>query len=136
MAEKKTTPNINLPLIEEKDYNKTKVTDFVQGIQGDSQDSAFMIIDAAFETKQDKITVNPIEDTTLKARKLKINGVVYKVSGDIDQIDTAMSSTSTNPVQNKVITAAIQNAVAEMPSTSDVQTMIDNAITGTINRGY
>ena len=132
MAEKKTTPNINLPLIEEKDYNKTKVTDFVQGIQGDSQESAFMIIDAAFETKQDKITVNPIEDTTLKARKLKINGVVYKVSGDIDQIDTAMSSTSTNPVQNKVITAALQNK----PSTSDVETMIQNAITGAINQGY
>lgn len=130
--EKKTTTNINLPLIDPDDYNTIKVVDFIQGIQGESQDSAFNIIDAAFATKQDKITVNPVEDTTLKARKLKINGVVYKVSGDIDQIDSAISSTSENPVQNKVIYAALQNKT----STSDVQTMIDNAITNKINQGY
>ena len=130
--EKKTTTNINLPLIDPDDYNTIKVVDFIQGIQGESQDSAFNIIDAAFATKQDKITVNPVEDTTLKARKLKINGVVYKVSGDIDQIDSAISSTSENPVQNKVIYAALQNKT----STLDVQTMIDNAITNKINQGY
>ena len=47
-------------------------------------------------------------------------------------VDSEMSSTSENPVQNKVIYAALQN----VPSTSDVQSMIDTAIQGAINRNY
>lgn len=47
-------------------------------------------------------------------------------------VDSEMSSTSENPVQNKVIYAALQN----VPSTSDVQSMIDTAIQGAINSNY
>ena len=47
-------------------------------------------------------------------------------------VDSEMSSTSENPVQNKVIYAALQN----VPSTTDVQSMIDTAIQGAINSNY
>ena len=61
---------------------------------------------------------------------ITINGDVWNIPEVV--VDDALSDVSENPVQNKVVYAALQNT----PSTSDVQSMIDTAIQGAINKSY
>ena len=58
-----------------------------------------------------------------------IVGLMQKVT-----IDNALSTTSTNPVQNKVITEALEN-VGEVASNADIDEALNLAGTGTIPSG-
>ena len=125
----KKTKNLNLPIITSDDYETTKVVDMVDDIQGDKEGSAFNIIDSAFETKQDKLTINPSTEASDTISKLTVDGTTYKLATDVD---SQMSGTSTNPVQNKVVNAAL----ADKASLSQVQTLINEAVYDALNRNY
>lgn len=56
-----------------------------------------------------------------------IVGLMQKVT-----IDAELSTTSTNPVQNKVITEALENAGGEVASNADIDEALNLAGTGTI----
>lgn len=103
------TTNLHLPIIPSSQYSTTRVADMIAANQGDSASSAFNIIDAAVAGKQDQITVNPAgEIATATVTTMKIDGVVYNVASTIT-IDSALSTTSTNPVENRVITNALNS---------------------------
>ena len=103
------------------------------------------VITAALESKANASEINAMS-IVFSENKSSASGAIELKSftvtqGGVDTIynlpessvvDSEMSSTSENPVQNKVIYAALQN----VPSTSDVQSMIDTAIQGAINRNY
>ena len=59
-----------------------------------------------------------------------IVGLMQKVT-----IDAELSTTSTNPVQNKVITEALENAGGEVASNADIDAALNLAGTGTIPSG-
>lgn len=103
------------------------------------------VITAALESKANASEINAMS-IVFSENKSSASGAIELKSftvtqGGVDTIynlpeggivDSEMSSTSENPVQNKVIYAALQN----VPSTSDVQSMIDTAIQGAINSNY
>ena len=103
------TTNLHLPIIPSSQYSTTRVVDMIAANQGDSDSSAFNIIDTAVAGKQDQITVNPTGETATETiTTMKIDGVVYNVTPEIT-IDSALSTTSTNPVENRVVTNALNN---------------------------
>lgn len=103
------TTNLHLPIIPSSQYSTTRVVDMIAANQGDSDSSAFNIIDTAVAGKQDQITVNPTGETATETiTTMKIDGVVYNVTPAIT-IDSALSMTSTNPVENRVVTNALNN---------------------------
>lgn len=103
------TTNLHLPIIPSSQYSTTRVVDMIAANQGDSDSSAFNIIDTAVAGKQDQITVNPTGETATETiTTMKIDGVVYNVTPVIT-IDSALSTTSTNPVENRVVTNALNN---------------------------
>ena len=103
------TTNLHLPIIPSSQYSTTRVVDMIAANQGDSASSAFNIIDTAVAGKQDQITVNPTGETATETiTTMKIDGVVYNVTPEIT-IDSALSTTSTNPVENRVVTNALNN---------------------------
>lgn len=103
------TTNLHLPIIPSSQYSTTRVVDMIAANQGDSDSSAFNIIDTAVAGKQDQITVNPTGETATETiTTIKIDGVVYNVTPAIT-IDSALSMTSTNPVENRVVTNALNN---------------------------
>ena len=56
--------------------------------------------------------------------------VKAKVASGGVTVDTAMSSTSTNPVQNKVVKSYVDNKVSGLQTADQVQAAISSAITG------
>ena len=103
------------------------------------------VITAALDSKANASEINAMSVVFSENKSLASSAVELKsftvTQGGVDTIynlpeggivDSEMSSTSENPVQNKVIYAALQN----VPSTSDVQSMIDTAIQGAINSNY
>ena len=103
------------------------------------------VITAALDSKANASEINAMsvvfsENTSPASSAVELKSFTV-TQGGVDTIynlpeggivDSEMSSTSENPVQNKVIYAALQN----VPSTSDVQSMIDTAIQGAINSNY
>ena len=62
--------------------------------------------------KKAEVVANSSETTTATLSKLKVNGTNYAVpsgGGGSVTVDSALSTTSTNPVQNKVITEEIND---------------------------
>lgn len=59
-----------------------------------------------------------------KITKLRINGTEYDIggSGSSVTVDSALSATSTNPVQNKVVKKAIDDVKSQIPSLSNYYT--------------
>ena len=86
----KETKVLKLPIIQQSDYPTLNTVDLLEANQGDTTDSAFNKIDAAFEDLDEKIehlnpvTPNPVEpDPALpKLQTVGINGTNYKLSGD------------------------------------------------------
>lgn len=68
------------------------------------------------------ITVNPtLAGTETVITGLTIHGTKYKVnSGGSITVDAVLSNSSTNPVQNKVITGALANKVEETTGTGNI----------------
>ena len=125
------TSNLHLPIIPSNQYSTTRVADMIAANQGDSESSAFNIIDTAIAGKQNQITINPTGETaTATITSMKIDGVVYKVAGEVINIDAELSTTSTNPVQNKVIKAAL-DAKQDTLVAGDNITIVDNVISAT-----
>ena len=125
------TSNLHLPIIPSNQYSTTRVADMIAANQGDSESSAFNIIDTAIAGKQNQITINPTGETaTATIISIKIDGVVYKVAGEVINIDAELSTTSTNPVQNKVIKAAL-DAKQDTLVAGDNITIVDNVISAT-----
>ena len=82
------TSNLHLPIIPSNQYSTTRVADMIAANQGDSESSAFNIIDTAIAGKQNQITINPTGETaTATIISIKIDGVVYKVAGEVINID-------------------------------------------------
>ena len=103
------------------------------------------VITAALDSKANASEINAMSVVFSENKSSASSAIELKsftvTQGGVDTIynlpeggivDSEMSSTSENPVQNKVIYAALQN----VPSTSDVQSMIDTAIQGAINSNY
>ena len=99
------------------------------------------VITAALDSKANASEINAMSENKSPASSAVELKSFTVTQGGVDTIynlpeggivDSEMSSTSENPVQNKVIYAALQN----VPSTSDVQSMIDTAIQGAINSNY
>ena len=125
------TSNLHLPIIPSNQYSTTRVADMIAANQGDSESSAFNIIDTAIAGKQNQITINPTGETaTATIISIKIDGVVYKVAGEVINIDSELSTTSTNPVQNKIIKAAL-DAKQDTLVAGDNITIVDNVISAT-----
>ena len=82
--EKKKTPNLNLPLIQTDEYATTQVVEFIQGIQGDTNESAFNIIDSAVASKQNALEFNaviPEHAQYTEWNTLKVDGKYYLLAG-------------------------------------------------------
>ena len=61
------------------------------------------------------------------------NKIVNKISDAIPSVDTALSSTSTNPVQNKVINNALGKKQSTLVSGTNIKTINNNSILGSGN---
>lgn len=59
--------------------------------------------------------------------------IVNKISNAIPLVDNALSSTSTNPVQNKVINSALSNKQDKLVSGTNIKTINNNSILGSGN---
>ena len=64
------------------------------------------------------VVANPEGEATDDLTKVSIDGTIYNVKGGNITVDDAMSSTSKNPVQNKVITSALGDKadISSLPS--------------------
>ena len=71
------------------------------------------VITNALNSKQEQLTVNPTGIATASLEKVMIDGVIYNISSAVVTIDDTLSTTSTNPVQNKVITDALNLKVSK-----------------------
>lgn len=67
------------------------------------------VITNALNGKQDQLTVNPAGTASASLEKLTIDGVIYNIISATTTVDDALSTTSTNPVENRVITNALNN---------------------------
>ena len=67
------------------------------------------VITNALNGKQDQLTVNPAGTASASLEKLTIDGVIYNIISATTTVDDALSTTSTNPVENRVITNALDN---------------------------
>lgn len=67
------------------------------------------VITNALNGKQDQLTVNPAGTASASLEKLTIDGVIYNIISATTTVDNALSTTSTNPVENRVITNALNN---------------------------
>ena len=61
------------------------------------------------------------------------NKIVNKISDAIPSVDNALSSTSTNPVQNKVINSALGKKQSTLVSGTNIKTINNNSILGSGN---
>lgn len=98
------TTNLNLPIIPANEYTTVRVVDMIEANQGTGPTSAFNVIDAAIASKQAKITINPSGTPTEVMTKIEVDGTIYEAAGSAISVDSALSTTSTNPVENRVIT--------------------------------
>lgn len=67
------------------------------------------VITNALNGKQEQLTVNPAGIASASLEKLTIDGVIYNIISATTTVDDALSTTSTNPVENRVITNALNN---------------------------
>ena len=67
------------------------------------------VITNALNGKQDQLTVNPAGTASASLEKLTIDGIIYNIISATTTVDDALSTTSTNPVENRVITNALDN---------------------------
>ena len=67
------------------------------------------VITNALNGKQEQLTVNPAGTASASLEKLTIDGVIYNIISATTTVDDALSTTSTNPVENRVITNALDN---------------------------
>ncbi len=67
------------------------------------------VITNALNGKQNQLTVNPAGTASASLEKLTIDGVIYNIISATTTVDDALSTTSTNPVENRVITNALDN---------------------------
>ena len=125
------TSNLHLPIIPSNQYSTTRVADMIAANQGDSESSAFNIIDTAIAGKQNQITINPTGETaTATIISMKIDGVVYQVAGEVINIDSELSTTSTNPVQNKVVKQALDAKQGKLTPGNGITIDDNNVISG------
>ena len=61
------------------------------------------------------------------------NKIVSKIGDAIPSVDSSLSSTSTNPVQNKVINSALSNKQNKLVSGTNIKTINNNSILGNGN---
>ena len=61
------------------------------------------------------------------------NKIVNKISDAIPSVDSSLSSTSTNPVQNKVINNALGKKQSTLVSGTNIKTINNNSILGSGN---
>lgn len=61
------------------------------------------------------------------------NKIVSKIGDAIPPVDSSLSSTSTNPVQNKVINSALSNKQNKLVSGTNIKTINNNSILGSGN---
>lgn len=61
------------------------------------------------------------------------NKIVGKISDAIPSVDSSLSSTSTNPVQNKVINSALGKKQSTLVSGTNIKTINNNSILGSGN---
>ena len=61
------------------------------------------------------------------------NKIVSKIGDAIPSVDNALSSTSTNPVQNKVINSALGKKQSTLVSGTNIKTINNNSILGSGN---
>ena len=61
------------------------------------------------------------------------NKIVNKIADAIPSVDTALSSTSINPVQNKVINSALGGKQSTLVSGTNIKTINNNSILGSGN---
>lgn len=61
------------------------------------------------------------------------NKIVSKIGDAIPSVDSSLSSTSTNPVQNKVINSALSNKQNKLVSGNNIKTINNNSILGSGN---
>ena len=69
------------------------------------------VITNALDNKQEQLTVNPTGTAEASLEKVTIDGVIYNISSATTTVDDALSTTSTNPVENRVITNALNDKV-------------------------
>lgn len=69
------------------------------------------VITNALNNKQEQLTVNPTGTAEASLEKVTIDGVIYNISSATTTVDDALSTTSTNPVENRVITNALNDKV-------------------------
>ena len=69
------------------------------------------VITNALDNKQEQLTVNPTGTAEASLEKVAIDGVIYNISSATTTVDDALSTTSTNPVENRVITNALNDKV-------------------------
>lgn len=112
--------NINIVRLNGTDYT---VEDTTARTQSQTNAQSISVLSTRLSTKQDEIVFDEDdfdynEDT--KELALKEHAVV--------NVDSQLSTTSTNPVQNKVITAALQGKQDLIANTSRVSVNQDNEI--------
>ena len=61
------------------------------------------------------------------------NKIVSKIGDAIPPVDSSLSSTSTNPVQNKVINSALGGKQSTLVSGTNIKTINNNSILGSGN---
>ena len=61
--------------------------------------------------KQEQLTINPTGTAEASLEKVAIDGVIYNISSATTTVDDALSTTSINPVENRVITNALNDKV-------------------------
>ena len=61
------------------------------------------------------------------------NKIVNKISDAIPSVDTALSSTSTKPIQNKVINSKLSKKQSTLVSGTNIKTINNNSILGSGN---
>lgn len=69
------------------------------------------VITNALDNKQEQLTVNPTGTAEASLEKVTIDGIIYNISSATTTVDDALSTTSTNPVENRVITNALNDKV-------------------------
>ena len=64
----------------------------------------------------------------------EVDSLLDKVKeGDVVEVDTSLSSTSKNPVQNKVVTSALSNKQDKLISGTNIKTINGQSILGSGN---
>lgn len=84
------------------------------------------LVKTALNNKADKTNATTSAAGLMSAAdKTKLDGIAAGAT-----VDTEMSSTSTNPVQNKVVKSYVDTKVSGLQTASQVQDAISSAITG------